>query len=197
VLRSEVWQLLTGAPKTKLVLLAIVDGRELVETELDQIEVDEALENLKALGIIEIGEKGWRFTQGRKKGGEPIDIELAKLMFERIVKLVPSAKEPYWPSWSDDLRLLRQIDGRSIREIEKLFMFANAHPFWGKNILSPRKLRKHWNRLQVERSQKDGRGSAVERALSPFARDAVGDAARSDGEGVREVRSLVRKPTDA
>lgn len=77
-------------------------------------------------------------------------------MFERIKQLNPRHREPKFAVWQRDLRLIRQRDGRTHREIAELFAFANAHDFWRANILSPAKLREQWDRLVIERTQRKG-----------------------------------------
>lgn len=52
--------------------------------------------------------------------------------------------------WANDVRLMRTIDGRTHRQICRLFDRANKDPFWCKNILSPSTLRKQWDKLVLK-----------------------------------------------
>lgn len=92
------------------------------------------------------------YSANGQKWGDEGDLKTAKWMFGRVKKLNPSALEPTWYDWANDIRLMRQIDGRTHEQICALFDWANKDSFWHKNILSPRKLRKHFDELTV-RSQ--------------------------------------------
>lgn len=77
----------------------------------------------------------------------------AKRIFELIRRLNPSHKDPNIEKWADDVRLMRERDRRTHEEIESLFRWANQDEFWQSNVLSPQKLRKHWDRLVIQRDR--------------------------------------------
>ncbi len=83
--------------------------------------------------------------------GEVEDRRLAAWMLDRLRPLNPKHSEPNWKRWCREIRLMRQRDGRSHREIAELFAWANADPFWQTNILSPGKLRSQWDQLEIKR----------------------------------------------
>lgn len=80
------------------------------------------------------------------------DLTLSKFIFSRIKKLDQKAKEPNHEKWADTIRLLREIDKRSHKDIQDLFLWANQSEFWKSNILSPSSLRKNFTTLQVQRN---------------------------------------------
>lgn len=87
------------------------------------------------------------------------DAAFARRMHDDIVAVVPSAKEPSFDAWANDIRLLREQDSRSETEIESLWAWANADSFWRSVLLSPRKLREKWTQLDAKRgSQSRSRG---------------------------------------
>lgn len=88
-------------------------------------------------------------TPSGKAWGTKEDLECAEWIFSRVQLINPTAKQPNWADWANDVRLMRQIDHRTHREICELFRAANADSFWCKNILSPRKLREQWDNLKV------------------------------------------------
>lgn len=55
-------------------------------------------------------------------------------------------------SWSNTVRLMRQIDNRSHQDICALYDWASKHHFWQTNILSPESLRKQWDKLTMQRN---------------------------------------------
>lgn len=78
------------------------------------------------------------------------DLMTAHRMHSMILELNSNAKEPNFDSWADTIRLMRERDNRSINDIMDTFTFANNDDFWQDNILSPLKLRKHFDKLQIK-----------------------------------------------
>lgn len=93
------------------------------------------------------------------------DFELAEQMLSKIVAIAPHAigtKPPQRPitiqRWANELRLMREQDGRGPPEIRKVFEWANRDTFWRGNILSAKKLREKFDTLKL-RMQADHGGS--------------------------------------
>jgi hypothetical protein len=78
------------------------------------------------------------------------DLETSRFIFSLIRILNPKHTEPNFKAWANDIRLMRERDGRTDEEIRALFEWANRHHFWKTNILSPAKLRKQWDTLVVQ-----------------------------------------------
>lgn len=89
-------------------------------------------------------------TPNGKKWGDEIDLKISKEIFQGVQVVCSCAKEPNWPHWANDVRLMRQQDNRTPADILKMFKWSNKHPFWGSNILSPRKLREKWDILSAQ-----------------------------------------------
>ncbi len=90
------------------------------------------------------------YTPSGQSWGTQLDLDCAAWVFQRIQKINPAARQPNWADWANDIRLMREIDGRSHRDICELFKRANQDSFWCKNILSPRKLREQWDQLTLK-----------------------------------------------
>lgn len=88
----------------------------------------------------------------RKQHGTAEDHEAARWIFERVRLVDATAKEPNWDSWANEVRLMREQDGRTHREVCELFQWANRDQFWRSNILSPGKLREKWTQLSARRA---------------------------------------------
>ena len=86
------------------------------------------------------------------------DRRLAEWMLKRLVALNPKHGAPSWQTWCRDIRLMRDREKRTRREIAELFAWANADPFWQANILSPGTLRRQWDKLEIMRMRKGGNG---------------------------------------
>jgi hypothetical protein len=81
------------------------------------------------------------------------DHVLARRMFAAVKAVFPSTREPNWNGWANDVRRMRERDGRSDEEIWALFEWANKHPRYRDAILSPLTLRRRWDELQQKRVQ--------------------------------------------
>lgn len=80
----------------------------------------------------------------------PDDYRLAEWMAERVLKVAPKSKPPKLEAWADTVRLMRERDNHSHRDIAAVFSFANNDQFWSVNILSPTKLREKFGDLDAK-----------------------------------------------
>lgn len=199
--RRDIFEEKMGSPLLKLVLLAVFDNQPTSGCEVDEVQQAEALSMLRASGFIEECDKrecGWKMKGSTLKGGTEDDMRCAQWMFSRVKLISPSAHEPNWVAWCDDLRKLREIDLRTHRDVCELFDFANKHHFWNSNVLSPVKLRQQWTRLVAEKQKPErynGRKpTATERILGKEdERAADGQAERDCTKDVQEIRLLARR----
>lgn len=86
----------------------------------------------------------------KKFHGSPEDMAAARWMFDLVLTVNATAKQPPWDQWANDVRLMRELDGRTHTEICGLFRWAKKDAFWAANVQSPHKLREKWDML-VER----------------------------------------------
>jgi len=77
------------------------------------------------------------------------DVKLARFMYQRILVIQPKVKEPRFDKWANTIRLMREQDGRTHKQIQDAFIFANKDQFWKSNILSPDALRKQIDKLEI------------------------------------------------
>lgn len=92
------------------------------------------------------------YTPSGAKWGSAEDLKTAQWISTRVKLINPACKAPDMTSWSNTVRLMRQIDNRSHQEICALYDWASKHHFWQANILSPESLRKQWDKLTMQRS---------------------------------------------
>lgn len=78
------------------------------------------------------------------------DTKLARWIFNLILALDGDRKEPNFNSWSDTIRLMRERDKLTHREIAEVFKWANNDSFWQANILSVSKLREKFSDLKIK-----------------------------------------------
>lgn len=77
-------------------------------------------------------------------------MEHAQLLFKLILDTNPEHKEPDLEKWANEFRLIRERDEKTNEQIIYLIKWSQSNSFWKKNILSPSKLRKQWDRLVIE-----------------------------------------------
>ncbi len=79
------------------------------------------------------------------------DMETADFIRAAVERVIANPiKVPNMKAWANEIRLMRQIDGRKDEDIRDLMDWASRDPFWSTNVLSPKKLRKQWDRLWLQ-----------------------------------------------
>lgn len=94
---------------------------------------------------------------------------------EEILKNKPNFKKTNLQKWADTFRLIHERDKREWTEIGEMILYATQDDFWKANILSPDKLRKHFDLLEAqrERDSKPRRKQVFQRETLPdWAKDA-------------------------
>lgn len=95
-------------------------------------------------------------TPSGKAWGTGDDLMTAQWMFRRVQLITPTAIEPSWAQWANVIRLMRELDQRSHRDICELYDWVSRDAFWCANVLSPQKLRQKWDQLQAKRGNPSG-----------------------------------------
>lgn len=91
------------------------------------------------------------YTPNFTKWGTAADQQCAEWIIALLDKVKPFPKKPGLVAWANDVRLMRELDGHSHRDICELFQWASKDAFWHTNILSPAKLRAKWDTLSLQR----------------------------------------------
>ena len=89
-------------------------------------------------------------TSRSKLKFETHHLKLAELLYKQIKNNLPNYKEPELEKWANEFRLMMERDKRDGEEIQDLIIKTQNDNFWKKNILSPSKLRKQYDRLVME-----------------------------------------------
>jgi len=92
--------------------------------------------------------------QSGGKWGNSEDLRCAEWLFSEVQRIAPSARKPNWASWANDIRLMRERDGRTHKEIAALFKWACNDSFWQGNVLCPATLREKWTQLDIKRNKR-------------------------------------------
>lgn len=98
------------------------------------------------------------------------DMNLSKLLNYLLEENNPKRKpttESQLESWANECRLMRERDGRSIEDIEKVLRWSQSDSFWKTNILSMGKLRKQFDQLMIRMNGSDGGENSKTSGNSP------------------------------
>ncbi len=79
------------------------------------------------------------------------DMQTADFIWQLISDMQPDRRKTNLQKWANSIRLMRDRDKRTDDQIRELFTWCNDDSFWRNNILSPDKLRKQWDDLQLRR----------------------------------------------
>ncbi len=79
-----------------------------------------------------------------------IEFRLASYLFNFIKRNNEKAKEPNFDIWSKQFDYILRIDKREVEEIKEVIKWSQNDSFWFKNILSPDKLRKQYDKLYLQ-----------------------------------------------
>jgi hypothetical protein len=75
-------------------------------------------------------------------------------MWTNISQAHPAAKKPNLEKWANTIRLMREQDKRTYQQIADIFKWAIQDTrFWQGVIQSPDGLRKHWVKIDAQRSR--------------------------------------------
>lgn len=107
----------------------------------------------------------------------------ARKLLDEILKNKPDFKIPNLQKWADTFRLMNERDERSWKTIGDVIMFATQDDFWRVNILSADKLRKQFDRLEMEKDKQRQNRKVVQRETLPdWAKNKDGSSNQSDSK---------------
>lgn len=107
----------------------------------------------------------------------------ARKMLDEILKNKPDFKIPNLQKWADTFRLMNERDGRTWKTIGDVIVFATQDDFWRVNILSADKLRKQFDRLEMEKDKQKKNRKVVQRETLPdWAKNKGGSSNHSDSK---------------
>jgi hypothetical protein len=115
------------------------------------------------------------------------DMELTSWIWGLILQLDPSRKKPNFKKWANSIRLMRDRDNLTHREIAEVFKWANNDPFWKSNILSVSKLREKYSDLKIKMQNT---GKTEEKSNTQKKLDALGGNDVATGTDQEEFETI-------
>ena len=77
---------------------------------------------------------------------------LCELLYNQIVQRKPNFRTIDLVAWITEMDKIIRIDGRSVGQLNEVIYWCQQHDFWKNNILSPAKLRKQLDKLELQMS---------------------------------------------
>lgn len=108
--------------------------------------------------------------ENREKKKQPSEegIFLANLLFQIILSYLSSFKKPNLHSWAKEFDKIIINDKRPPHTITALIKWLPSSEFWRKNILSPIKLRKQFDRLILEKESHNNNTASYQQDQRPL-----------------------------
>lgn len=86
------------------------------------------------------------------------DYRLSELLYNLMKQNNPNKTKPNLEKWAEEVRKMRELDNRSLIDIEILIRWSQQDEFWHTNILSTSKLRKQFDQL-ILKAKKEYNGT--------------------------------------
>lgn len=110
--------------------------------------------------------------------------KLAQDLYDQIIKINPNQKSPNFESWSKSFDLMIKSDNRTEAQIRFIINWLYTATdkdalFWRKNILSPNKLRDHFDRLILivkDNNKSSGTNDMIQGLLDEIDKEASSNA---------------------
>jgi len=102
----------------------------------------------KGMGMEKQNEGSPELTNGEITVKQTLN--LTSLLLNEIIRNKPDFKRPDLQTWAKEIDLMIRRDGRKPERIREVILWCQSNSFWWKNILSTRKLREKFDRLEAE-----------------------------------------------
>jgi hypothetical protein len=138
------------------------DDDETVQTSDDETDKQDCPNGPNSMGqkvqtyIVKSLTENTTEKKSKKKIFTSDDLSVAQYLFEKIKAIYAGAKEPNWEEWANNIRLLREQDGKSLEAIRNVIdmIFEDKGvwdgSFWRRNIRSTAKLRKQYEQIAYQ-----------------------------------------------
>ncbi|MBY3628319.1 GntR family transcriptional regulator [Enterococcus faecium] len=102
-------------------------------------------------------EKNNNNPRNSRKTREYADDDPNKKLAILLLKLIrknQNIKEPDLDKWANTIRLTIESDKRTGREVQDMIVWATSNDFWSGVILSPTSLRKHFDKMAIQKNKR-------------------------------------------
>lgn len=155
--RFERYEFLTNEPTNKNRLITIVNWE--VYQSKDNELTKESTSNQQATNkqlTTNKNDKNNNYVATRKKRVYADDDPNKKLaiLLLKLIRKNQNIKEPDLDKWANTIRLTIESDKRTGREVQDMIVWATSNDFWSGVILSPTSLRKHFDKMAIQKNKR-------------------------------------------
>lgn len=170
LVRFEKYEFLTGKSTNKNRLITILnwasyqrlDGEEEKENDVTQQATQQATNRqLTANKNVRTKELKELKDIRPKSATSEEDLKFASLLFDLVQQNYPNAKKPNLEKWTNDFRLLREMDHALPKDIKYIIEWSQKNSFWKSNIRSADKFRKQYQTLYIQAEEEYKKGNKV------------------------------------
>lgn len=164
--KARCTQIIKGLEAKKVLIITLIrEGKLIKKRELRVVNILNRGSKYIKQGYLEnaqgtIPKEHYKRSSCQRKKFSDDDLILAEFIYKNIQDLNPDQKPPNFETWAATIRLIRERDKKSHKDIQDLFIWANNNPFWQTNILSPAKLRKKWDQLIIKKDQEHAKSQS-------------------------------------
>ncbi|MGK0466660.1 hypothetical protein [Clostridium sp.] len=144
---------------------ARTDLKKMIEAPMDGQRTDNG-QAMDGIGKVRLGKVSLKIEKTFLSDSD--EYRLSSYLWNYIKKNNEQAKKPNMQKWSKGFDSILRIDSRTIDDIKKVIVFSQKNEFWYKNILSPDKLRKHYEKLTLQMKEpkyEKGKGKFVDNCI--------------------------------
>ncbi|RXE79407.1 hypothetical protein [Enterococcus durans] len=76
------------------------------------------------------------------------------ILLLKLIRKNQNIKEPDLDKWANTIRLTIESDKRTGKEVQDMIVWATSNDFWSGVILSPTSLRKHFDKMAVQKNKR-------------------------------------------
>lgn len=142
-----------------------------VPTEYDAVQVGNGVPYPTACGAVQVGHvvpgNNTKLNNTNINSRNNIfddnsnEFRLSKFLLENIKKNNPNMKEPNLQTWSKEFDYILRLDKRNLNEVKEIIVWCHQEDnFWSGNILSPKSLRKHFDKLRMQKQLEHRKSSS-------------------------------------
>lgn len=77
------------------------------------------------------------------------------ILLLKLIRKNQDIKEPDLDKWANTIRLTIESDKRTGKEVQEMIVWSTQNDFWSGVILSPTSLRKHFDKMMVQKNKKN------------------------------------------
>lgn len=76
------------------------------------------------------------------------------ILLLKLIRKNQNIKEPNLDKWANTIRLTIEADKRTGKEVQDMIVWATSNDFWSGVILSPTSLRKHFDKMAIQKNKR-------------------------------------------